>query len=89
MKTFVMLFFVVASASASASEISRYEQIYLDCIDFSHQPSSPEKEQACRDDAKSDVLMSNEAQMQFLDCVDYYHRPISQEREESCLKEIK
>lgn len=89
MKTALVILFCVIGSSALASESSKYEQIVLDCIDYGHQPISSEKAKACHEEAKSQVLSSNEAMSQFLDCVDYYHGNVTQEREEACLKEIK
>lgn len=89
MRTVLVMLFCLIGSSAMASESSKYEQIYLDCIDYSHQPPSTSEDKECRAKAKAEVLSTNEGYSQFLDCVDYYHGQVSEEREEACLKEIK
>ncbi len=88
MKT-VLLAFCLITSPALASETSKYEQSYLSCVDYGHQPVSSAKDKACRDEAKAYVLLTQEAHSQFLSCVDYYHQDVSHAQEEACLKEIK
>lgn len=55
----VLLVCLIGSTSALASEVSQYEQAYLDCIDYGHRPVSAEKDKACREQAAAQTENDN------------------------------
>lgn len=79
---------ILAYAYADSPVLSKYDSIYLDCIDYGHSSASQEQKDACHQEAKGQVLKTFQEHQEYLDCIDYAHSDVSFAKEVQCLKQI-
>jgi len=89
MKTLSLCLILVASASAIANAANRnnkYDDIYLECIDYGHRPVTPEKDARCSGLARAEVLKDRKINSAYLSCIDYGHHEVSDSDSVACLR---
>lgn len=89
MKTFIFLSVLFYGFQMQASEVTPYDQLFQDCIDYGHHTVSEDEIVACKKTVKAALLTTFAAQDQYLSCIDYGHSPVSEERDVECLREIR
>ncbi len=85
---FIAAIFVILNVAVAANADNfgnKYDDAYLDCIDYGHRPVTPEKDKACSEYAKERVLANKAFLDAYLLCVGD-NKNLSPSEDQECLR---